>query len=175
MAILHTRHTSPHKPAPTRKEDGNLYRWRMFYELRRNIVEADNLHELLQVLWNGYPTHAGDAQKQARIDLAHRVQSYLRVNSMVLWEQSEISSLEDWEFRVLISFSSSPHGWAEVDFWKSEIPLILVRSDYQPHSNVVAPVSEGMGNIVWLDPSSELDLLTDLHRTHYIELEKLTE
>jgi len=42
--------------------------------------------------------------------------------------------------------------------WRYETPLILMRTDYQPHTSRELPT----GNIIFIDPSSEYSFLRSL-------------
>ena len=149
--------------------------WRMSYNLGRRVVEADSFPALIDALAAGYQKLDNDNERYgARVTLAHNVQSYLRVNILVLLSSSEIAELKEEEFQVLWSFSVAPSNWNTENIWESEIPLVLVRTDYAPHTDILVPSSPaGRDNIIWIDPTDEPSLLRDLRAAGYLRLEEL--
>ncbi len=65
-----------------------------------------------------------------------------------------------------ISVSDDPSNPAVDVTWNLEVPLVLMTSDYLPFTDRMVPE----GNIVWLDPTTELTYLRSLDRIGIMKL-----
>lgn len=175
-------------PAPAVHEDGSSYPWRMFFQNNQRIVDADTTAEVLDYLIPNYILMDIDEKRNARITLAQLVQVAARATILSRISPEEAESIADWEWDIL-SFDDEgkldPFGWgdgtgtigvqdAEVaDQWNSTHPLVLIDTNYVPHTDIVPPLSsEGeykeVKNIIWLRPAGEESLLRSLSRIGYI-------
>lgn len=67
--------------------------------------------------------------------------------------------------------------WAEKDqpapvgHWDGPAPLVLVRTDYSPFTDVAAPT----GAILWIDPSDERSMVESMQQAGYVQLSVKTD
>lgn len=175
-------------PAPEVKDDGSNYPWRMFFDNDQRIVDADTTEELLDYLVPGYIGLEAEDRRKARLDLAVQVQALARATIVAGLDKEAVENLNGWEWDVLTygdETNTDPYGWGDgtgtlgeldderVDEWNSDVPLVLIETNYIPHTDVIPPLSiEGdyqeVKNIIWLRPSSEEGLLHSLSRIGYI-------
>lgn len=176
-------------PAPSLKDDGTNYIWRMFFENNRKVADADTVAELIDVLIPGYAgLVSAEDRLQARIVKAKEVQRLARATILANLTPEEAEKIADWEWDVL-SFGSEdvndPFGWGDgtgtlgkndidvIDFWSNDKPLVLLETSYKPFTDVASPMShEGdytfVSNIIWLRVQSQEDFLRSLSRIGYI-------
>jgi hypothetical protein len=172
-------------PSPAVKMDGSQFEWRMFYDSNRLVADCETTEDALGVLITGYAALSAEDKLQARINLAQTVQLKARtmIASRITPETAE--KLKDWEWDVLTSAGDS-YGWGlgegtlgtiendeVIDFWFSDLPLVLVTTSYAPHTEIPRPISkegdyEEVKNLIWLRPEYELDFLRSLSRIGYI-------
>ena len=177
-------------PAPAVHSDGSNYEWRMFFDQGRRIADADSLDELLDILSPGYSFLQNDEERRdARIALAKQVQALSRGVILSSVTPEKAAEIEDWEWNVLTFGEdevTDPFGWGEgegilgelneelVDFWKSDIPLVLLETSYAPFTEIPIPVSihgdywKDVPNMIWLRPFGDLEFLRSLSRIGYI-------
>lgn len=174
-------------PAPSLKLDGTNYQWCMFFEGNSQIAEADTLGELLEVFIPNYTTKDETSKLAARIIHARGVQLQLRSNVIASLTDEEEAALTSVERNVLYYEDGDPSGWGErvaledgttevVDLWTSDIPLILLDTNYAPFPGKPARPLSAYGdhdivpNIVYLRPSEEFAYLQSLHLVGAIAL-----
>ena len=178
-------------PAPEVKDDGSNYPWRMFFDNNQRIVDADSLEELLLFLIPNYDVMTEENKKLARVSLASHVRMLARSTVLANLTPETAEKIKDWEWDVLTygddegEGTADPYGWGDgsqpigtdnpdvMDEWSSEVPLILLDTNYYPYTDILPPVSsegdyEEVKNIIWLRPNTEMLLLTSLSRIGYI-------
>lgn len=158
-------------PPPQTKEDGSNYNWRMFYDNRRRIADADTPAEMLDVLVPGYSDLKTFEEKYtARYLLARRVQMLARATVLDNISEESYNSLTASERKVLEwDTDSDPAGWGDgtkepipttvlhrlfeqgvpeesdlydIDEWNSDHPLVLLDTSYAPYTEVPRPSSK---------------------------------
>lgn len=174
-------------PAPSLKLDGTHYQWRMSFDENKQFADADTLGELLEVFIPNYTSKDETSQLAARIIHARGVQLQLRSNVIASLTDEEDAALTDVERNVLFYENGDPSGWGQkvpfedgttgfLDVWESDIPLILLDTNYAPFPGKPARPLSSYGdydvvpNIVYLRPSDEFSYLQSLHMVKAIVL-----
>jgi len=175
-------------PAPSVKEDGSNYAWRMFFDDNQRIVDADTTEELLDYLIQNYTLLSTEEKKVARLSLAQQVQVLARAAILASITPEEAENITDWEWDVLTYGEGNdldPHGWGDgtgtigveneetLDLWNIDHPLVLVDTSYVPFTDIDTPLSiygdyKEVKNIIWLRPTTEEGLLRSLSRIGFI-------
>lgn len=180
-------------PPPALRLDGTNFPWRMFFEDNSRIADADTPAEMLDLLKPGYLDAGDETEKlELRTELARSVQALARAVSLANISKENLEKMKEWEWNVL-NFGGGdsgapmdPYGWGDgtgelgvanpdvVDFWSSDVPLILVETSYQPYTDIHRPIShlgdyyKSLPNMIWLRPQDELTLLRSLSQIGYI-------
>lgn len=175
-------------PSPALKDDGTNFQWRMFYDNNRLIADFDETADAFEIFSPGYTSFSVEDKLAERTRLAQQVQLLARSTVLANLDPEQQAALEPWELNVLLyqgENNNDPHGWDDgtgklgeddedaVDFWKSDVPLILVSTSYAPYTKTIRPLSiegdyEEVKNIIWLRPESELALLESFTDIGYI-------
>lgn len=162
-------------PAPSVKEDGSFYNWRMFYLENSKIADSDSIEELIDILVPGYKSILSESERLlVRTNFLSDMAYSLRLLIYSNLSEEELENLEDWEEEKLEPTRLSPtFNWSEsAPVWKSEIPLILLASDYGENDNYPPLSIEGdfqnSRNLVYLDPTEEITFLESLSRVGFI-------
>lgn len=162
-------------PAPSVKEDGSFYNWRMFYLENSKIADSDSIEELIDILVPGYKSILSESERlSVRTNFLNDMAYSLRLLIYSNLSEEELENLEDWEEEKLEPTRLSPtFNWSEsAPVWKSKIPLILLASDYGENDNYPPLSIEGdfqnSHNLVYLDPTEEITFLESLSRVGFI-------
>ena len=156
-------------PEPPRKEDGSQFEFEMLADGGNNRVYADTPEELLGYLIPGYEALDGVEQLTSRLlyasTAAVAVQAYT-VSGVAV-------ELTEEERRILEAPRDVP---PQVTLWESEVPLVLVTTYYHPQGDLPRPtgralgIGEEGGNLIWLDPVGETELILSLAQAGWINL-----
>lgn len=167
-------------PAPKLKEDGSNYAWRMFFDENRQIADADTLAELIEVFIPNYTSKDETSRLAARIIHARGIQMQLRSNILASLSPEDVEGLSEEEMNVLNFEGGDPSGWGKevafedgttghLDVWVSDIPLVLLDTNYAPFPGKPALPLSSYGdnkfvpNLIVLRPSSEMEYLQSLN------------
>ena len=63
-------------------------------------------------------------------------------------------------------FAEKDQAVLDIEEWDHKMPLFLIATDYAPYTKVPAP----KGNVLWIDPATELTLLLSLQALGDFEL-----
>lgn len=150
---------------PTRP-DGSLYAYELLYAGDTRRVYADDLPDLIEVLLPGYETWTEQQRWEARLHLSIRAQVVVQAEE----NASDAFRLLPREAQAVLQ--DARHEPPTVVAWPHPVPLVLVTSYYVPAGRIPRPVREqGMApNVIWIDPSDEIALLTSLHDAGFITL-----
>lgn len=128
------------------------------------IVLADTLTELVQTLIDDYDPDTTSirgayAALDARYDFAVQVAGTRQALQAFVMNQEGLFDHEAESEEVLTTlFSEKDLFVPEIEEWAHQVPLVLIVTDYFPHSDRNLPI----GNIQWIDPTDELTLLKSL-------------
>ncbi len=72
--------------------------------------------------------------------------------------------LTDTEAEILLG---DRHSQPRIGMWRSEVPLVLVTTYYQPQGDLDRPIGRPPGgeadsNLIWLDPTDEHTFITSI-------------
>lgn len=140
---------------------GRLWRFEMIFGGGAWRAYADTAADLVAALIPGYddlvaPTERAHARLRTACDLQVRLQAALVAGPQIVEctaEQREV---------LLGNFSQPP----VLVWWDAPVPLVLVKTFYAPYRPTPAPE----GNVWWLDPSDEWELLVTLAQADVIRL-----
>ena len=156
--------------SPPSHEDGQGYRYCMYYRNDADVAFADTYDELMDVLIPGYNDMNDDDQAYQRILLAQSVAAQIQALLMV---DVDTATLSEEEQAVL----NAPRGGVqpEANWWISEVPLVVVETSYKPFTDVPRPASgissaADASNLIWIRPAEDEELLLSLHEVGYLRL-----
>jgi hypothetical protein len=154
----------PAPQAPLR-DDGGRWRFEMIYNGGTRRAYAQTPSALVEALIPGYrgltgPTDTAAARIRLACDLQVRRQAELAMTA-----QFDHCSTE--EQAVLLGDFSTPPA---VTRWDAAVPLVLVRTFYQPEGTIPCPQGEAL---LWLDPSDDWELLASLAEAGAITVSEL--
>lgn len=166
-------------PPSTLNENGEPYRWRMFFDNNSQVADADTRADLINVFIPGYVNATSfKEQFEMLIDYATSLELQFRVNVLSQATKAELEDLEDWEREYLYSPYIETLTWedpeAEVpQVWKSALPVFLVNTFYEPYTDIPRPLSKDgdydeTSNVFWFNANGEEDFLDSLERTGQI-------
>jgi len=156
-------------PKSPQKEDGSQFEFEMLADGGNSRVYADTPEELLGYLIPGY---------EALDEVGHLTSRILYANTAAVALQAYAVSdadveLTEEERRTLEAPRDVP---PQVAVWESEIPLVLVSTYYQPLGDLPRPIGRALGigeeggNLIWLDPSGDIELIFSLAQAGWINL-----
>lgn len=141
-------------PSAPQRADGTPWRFEMIFRGGSWRAYAQTPSALVEALIPGYrdlttPTAAAEA----RIRLACGLQVRLQAGIVAGTDPGELSDEE----RAFLTgdFSKPP----VIDRWTASVPLVLVRTFYDPIGHIPAPEGD---TIWWIDPSEDWELLVSL-------------
>jgi len=156
-------------PEPPRKEDGSQFEFEMLADGGNSRVYADTPEEFLGYLIPGYEAAGEVEQLTSRILYANTAAVALQAYAV---SDADVELTEE-ERRILEAPRDVP---PQVTMWESEIPLVLVTTYYQPQGVLLRPtgralgIGEEGGNLSWLDPSGDIELIFSLAQAGWINL-----
>jgi len=132
---------------------------------------ADSASELIGLGMDGYPVEietddeATAALEMRYDDLLGYAAHFQRFLVAAAQENGvvNLSNLGDDVLTAMLQERSIPYTGP---LWTVPVPLVLLVTDYAPYTTRPAP----QGNLVWLDPSTELTYLQSLDRVGAIKL-----
>ncbi len=153
-------------PPPPEHPGGRSWRFEMIYGGGSWRAYADTPAELVEALIPGYaqmiqPT----VRAQARLTLACMVQVHWQAE---IAARFSLDGCTPEQRDILLGDFSTP---PVVAYWDAPLPLVLVATFYIPYRSTPAPE----GNVLWLDPSGDWDLLITLAEAGAINLHVLEE
>lgn len=156
-------------PQPPTHPNGRPYRFEMIFEDGAVRAYADEPADLVAELIDGYrrlisPVDRGEAR------IRYAVDAQVAVQAAVLNEYS-IQGCTEAEQALLLGSRDQPPA---PEVWRAPVPLILVTSFYQPVRPLARPRAEQPGQIWWIDPGDDVNLLSSLHRLGVITLHTAT-
>ncbi|GAB3435176.1 hypothetical protein [Flindersiella endophytica] len=151
-------------PAAPVKPDGTPYRFEMIHAGGRRRCYADTHLELVAVLIPGYDELDGHGRSRARLRYCVDVQVRLQA-ALATPELLDACTAE--QRAVVLGGRDAPPSPA---VWSAPVPLALVTAFYVPIGPRPRPEADGAGELVWLDPTSDLALLTSLHVAGVMDL-----
>lgn len=161
-------HRAP--PVAPRRPDGGAYRFELIYDGANLRAYADKLEDLMEALIPGYGDLDGPARVVERLMLAVGAQVRLQA---ALCAELDMDACSPEEQDVLLGSREHPPA---VQRWEAEVPLVLVESYYEPLGGLPRPESlprgggEPESNLIWIDPTSELSMLTSLSKAGLVNL-----
>jgi len=156
-------------PEPPRKEDGSQFEFEMLADGGNSRVYADTPEELLGYLIPGYEALDGVEHLTSRILFANTAAVALQAYAV---SEADVELPEE-ERRTLEAPRDVP---PQVAVWESEVPLVLVTTYYQPQGDLPRPtgralgIGEEGGNLIWLDPIGETELIFSLAQAGWVGL-----
>lgn len=146
------------------KPDGTHYRFEMIYDGDARRAYADTPIDLCGALIHGYADlDFGDTAEADAARLAHagRIQVELQAQLNAAGKTTDL----DQATRTVLTAPRhvAPDPGAS---WDADIPLVLLTVDHAPYTDTPVPT----GNVIWLDPTTETDLLESLAQADVIVL-----
>lgn len=157
---------------PARRDDGTRYDYGMYFNEGRSIAWGDGFEDLIEVLSPGY--QAADEQQALieRITLALRARKIVQAQVFAEADDGDVEALNPEEMSIL---DGTHQGRITIEDWNSDIPLVLVTTAYQPHTDTPRPVSKHgpyleVPNMWWIDPMEDESLIRDLAAIGYVRV-----
>lgn len=148
-------------------EYGNQYSFCMFYNNESQVVFADTYPELLEALIPGYMNENENEQEFLRIVSAQKAAAEIQAEILT---EVNLHTLNQKERNIL----THPKNLTQlsVEWWTSEIPLVVVESAYEPYTTVPRPASSHQkeDNLWRINPIEEEQFLLDLNSIGYVRL-----
>lgn len=146
---------------------GNQYSFCMFFNNETEVAFADSYFELLEALIPMYSQQDENTQEYLRIKLAQ--QAAAEIQAEILYTV-DLETLALKEQKILTHPKHLPQ--LPIEWWTSEIPIVVVETAYQPYTDVIKPASshEPEDNIWRINPLEEEQFLFNLHEIGYIRL-----
>ncbi|GIG03147.1 hypothetical protein [Catellatospora citrea] len=161
--------STPDAPGPTpRRPDGSLYRYELIDAMGQWRAYADEPEALVGVLITDYAELDDVARLAARISLAVHVRTMAQAHIIAA---AGLAGCTADDIEVLRHDGQMP----PVTHWSAPVPLLLVEGFYQPIGDLPRPVAAGAGEIIWIDPREDRDLLRSLHYLGWTILAELAE
>ncbi len=148
-------------PTAPARVDGSPWRFEMIYGGGSWRAYAHTPAALLEALIPGYqslptPTAAAEARIRLACDLQVRLQAQIAASA-------DLSSCSPEQRAVLLGDFSTP---PVLERWDGPVPLVLVATFYVPVGQIPAP----QGDIIWLDPGDDWDLLLSLAHAGVLQI-----
>lgn len=160
------------RPAPT-KPDGTGYRYEMIFDAGRTRGYADGAEELCGLLIPGYEhIDVDDPRSAAEARIGYALRCQVRLQALLAAE-TDLGDCTSAEQQILMAGRHTP---PTVEVWEAPVPLVLVTTFYVPVGDLSRPVGRPRGdgtddsNLIWLDPTDELSLVTSLHTAGLLSL-----
>jgi hypothetical protein len=164
-------------PAPSLKDNGDTYNWRMFFDGQGQIADTDEILDLMDLLIDGYSSMNADRRFYARLQYMQTVQYRKRVEILANLTPEQFDGLNTEE-RALLERNEPfdpPGTWGEdeLGMWESEVPLVLIDVFYAPYTPEPRPMSshgdyENVPNIIWLRIANDMQFLETLNQLEEI-------
>lgn len=167
-------------PAPEHRESsivvvndaGSPYPLGMVMPSGESFCYADSYSDLVCALIPDY-AHAKTEEDKAYLRIVLADNAAVRRQADIL-AQLDVDEVSDGDWATL-NAPKTGEGAPEGIWWRSDIPLILVTTTYQPFTGRLRPGSKKDGvqkdNAVWwVDPTDEETLLTTLHEIGYVRV-----
>lgn len=144
------------------KANGDLYTYEMICDGLNTRVYADTPDELVAALIDGYAELDTDQAAQARLEYA--VTQQVRIQATLPGLEYNLAELDQNDRDVILGSRATP---PIIQRWDHTIPLVLVTTFYDRyHGELPTPD----GNIIWLDPTDDLTLITTLAKCGQIHI-----
>lgn len=170
---------------PYKEDNGDFYKYIMYFDDNRRIAYADDPVDLIEVLYPGYESLDDEERMNKRLKIAMQVQSSAQAQIVANLTTDERESLEDWELAVLQGTYNETRPYAIRDFWKETLPsgvspddvdeeeqmsvwskpypIVLLDVAYDPWTDIIPPLGNPDGsNIIWVSPVDETEFLESL-------------
>jgi len=143
-------------------DDDTPYRFEMVFDGASKRAYADTWTELVEALIGGY-ADAASSEKADEMRLLYAVRIQVELQAEIV-AAAVGYKLTDREAEILLG---DRHTQPRVGMWRSEVPLVLVTSYYQPDGEVDRPIGRPPGgdadsNLIWLDPTDEQTLIASI-------------
>lgn len=176
---------------PPFKDNGELYRYLMYFDSNSKIAYADSLMELYDLVFPGYSEKDPSERLKERIQFALGLQEQFQALLPVTTPENDWESLKDWEKKVVSGEYNESKPFFVRDFWKeelpegvsaedvpeddrmdvwlAEVPLILTDVLYEPFTDYPKPLGRPEGdNIIWIKASDEEEFLQSLNFSGFV-------
>lgn len=136
------------------------------------VIFSDTLTEILGELLDGYgediTSEAGAEQAfNARVDFAVR-QANARQGllALIATDDGDFDPEVESEDTLTAIFSDRDEYIPVVELWDGKVPLVLISTEYEPFTEIPKPT----GNVQWVNPATDLTLLSSLAELGAFEL-----
>lgn len=148
-------------------EYGNQYSFCMFFNNESEVAFADTYPELLDALIPTYLNQDENQQEYLRIRLAQHAAA--EIQSEILYN-IDLNNLTPQEQKILTHPKQLPQ--LPIEWWSSDIPVVIVETAYQPYTNVIKPASShSIEDNIWrINPLEEEQFLLNLNEIGFIRL-----
>lgn len=146
---------------------GNQYSFCMFFNNENEVAFADTYPELLEALIPNYLTQDENNQEYLRIKLAQQAAAEIQAEILYSIDLKELTPKE----KQILTHPKHLHQ-IPIEWWTSEIPVVVVETAYQPYTDVIKPASshETEDNIWRINPLDEEQFLINLNEIGFIRL-----
>lgn len=162
---------------PRHAEDDTAFLYCVYLPGGTDIVFTDSYTELLDVLIPNYSQMDEDQQIIKRAELARSVAVEIQTQILIDEEYEFLINsgvVSDEELKTL----KSPRDIEppQADWWKCQVPLVVVETDYEPFTDIPRPASAlSDGNVVspnlfWIRPVEEEDFVVSLYDAGFITI-----
>lgn len=157
---------------PSRRDDGTYYAYGLYFDGGRSIAWADDFEDMIEVLSPGYLNKNDHERLIARITVGLRAQQMVQAQVYATADEDDLTALTPEQDALI---NGTRQDRPVIEEWTSEIPLVLLTTAYQPHTETPAPVSSygpylDVPNIWWIDPVDEESLMMGLHSTGWVKV-----
>lgn len=154
-------------PDPPRRPTGGLFTFSLCYDAGKYRAYADTAGELVDALIPGYLQADPQGRLEQRLEYAVRCQVTLQA-TVVAANPELFQECTPAQRDVLLSSRAAPPLLA--GDWSAPLPLYLVSSFHAPIGLTPRPAGAGAGEVLWIDPSTDHELLISLHHTGLVTM-----
>lgn len=143
--------------------------WQLAMSTSRSLFLGTSLTDLVAALIENYPV-PGTEDEQLKSRLHAAIGFAETIQGLRLAEKSSLGAfaphgMKPEEVAIALEDKKSPVG-TEGKWRNTEVPLVVMAAHYEPYTCLPAPT----GNIISIDPFTELTLLESLSDAKFIEL-----
>lgn len=161
---------------PQNTQSGRRFHYLTYLPGGTDILFTDAITEVLDFLIPGYADLPGEEDSAvARITLADSVARILQSSALLEVDRNDFTD-EEWATLNAPRIGSNA---AQADWWRSNTPLYVVETSYQPYTNLPRPAAANNATqespIRWIRPAEEEDFIISLHEAGFLRVMENTD
>jgi|AACY02.3.fsa_nt_gi hypothetical protein len=161
---------------PNNSRGGRRFHYLCYLPGGTDIVFTDTVTNIIDFLIAGYSDLPNEEEAAvARITLADSIARILQSQVLLDVDRASFTD-EEW---ATLNAPRVGSAAAQADWWRSNTPLYVVETTYEPYTDIPRPAAAGAdtqeSTIRWIRPADEEDFLLSLHEVGFIRLMENTE